>query len=85
MKEEYGSKIDTLKQKKKDAYTAHNEAWRKYEDQQAEIERIKLIKRKKDKLIREDIRRKREEEWRKQREQEAAENKEIPYRTQIGI
>jgi predicted phage tail protein len=85
MKEEYSSKIDTLKQKKKDMYNNHNEAWRKYEDQQAEIEKIKLIKRKKDKLIRDDIRRKREEEWRKQREQEAAENKEIPYLTQIEL
>jgi len=74
-----------LKQKKKELYEKQNEAWRKFEDQQVEIERIKLIRRKKDKLIREETRRKREEEWKKQKEAEIEENKEIPYRVQIEL
>ena len=43
------------------------------------------MKRKKDKLIRDNLRRKRDEERRKQREAEEAEHKEIPYLAQIGI
>jgi uncharacterized coiled-coil DUF342 family protein len=85
MKEEYRSKINALKEKRKVSYEKHNEAWRNYEEQQAEIERIKLIKRKKEKLIREEQRRKRDEEWRKQRESEQEENKEVPYRAQIEL
>lgn len=85
VKEEYRAKINALKEKRKQKYDKHNEAWRNYEEQQAEIERIKLIKRKKDKLIREEQRKKREEEWKKQREAEQEENKEIPYRAQIEL
>ena len=84
MKDEYRDRINALKQKRKDAYDRHNTNWRKHEEQQAEIEKIKFIKRKKDKLIREEARRKREEEWKKQREAEQEENKDIPYRVQIG-
>lgn len=84
MKDDYKTKIDALKQKRKEKIHQQNEAWRKYEDQQNEIERIKAMKRKKDRLIRDDLRRKRDEERRKQREAEEAEHKEIPYLPQIG-
>ena len=84
MKDEYRNQINALKQKRKDAYDRHNNNWRKFEEQQAEIERIKFIKRKKEKLLRDEARKKREEEWKKQREAEQEENKEIPYRAQIG-
>ncbi len=84
MKDEYRNQINALKQKRKDAYDRHNNNWRKHEEQQAEIERIKFIKRKKDKLIREETRKQREAEWKKQREAEQEENKEIPYRVQLG-
>ena len=84
MKEEYRNRINVLKQKKKDAYEAHKEAWRKYQDQQTEIERIKIMKRKKEKLVRDEQRRVRDEEWKKQKQQQEEDNKEIPYRAQIG-
>lgn len=85
MKDEYRDRINALKQKRKDAYDKHNSTWRKFEEQQAEIERIKFIKRKKDKLLREEARKKRDEEWKKQREAEQEEHKEIPYRAQIEL
>lgn len=85
MKEEYREKINALKKKKKEMYDHHNEAWRKYEDQQFEIEKIKIMKRKKEKLVRDEQRKAREEERRKQREAEEDEAKDIPYREQIGM
>jgi len=85
MKEEYRNQINALKQKRKDSFDKQNEAWRKYEEQQAEIEQIKFLKRKKEKLIRDEERRKREEEWKKQKESEQDETKETPYRAQIEL
>jgi hypothetical protein len=85
MKDEYRTQINNLKQKKKDSYDKHNSDWRKYEEQQAEIEQIKFIKRRKEKLLRDEAAKKRHEEWKKQKEIEAEENREIPYRAQLEL
>lgn len=85
MKEEYREKINALKKKKKEMYDHHNEAWRKYEDQQFEVEKIKIMKRKKEKLIRDEQRRARDEERRKEREAAEEESRDIPYREQIEL
>jgi chromosome segregation ATPase len=84
MKDEYRAKIDALKEKKKEHIKKHREAWTKYNDQQAEIDRIRKMQKIKERLLRDEERRKRNEEYAKLKKAQEEENREVPFLNELG-
>lgn len=85
MKDEYRSKIDACKEKRKALYAKQREAWNKYNEQQNEIDRIRKMQKIKDRLLRDVERKKRQEEWEKKKKEREEEQREIPFLSEIEL
>lgn len=85
MKDEYKAKIDAQKEKKKELIKKHREAWAKYNEQQAEIDKIRKMQKIKERLIRDEERRKRNEEYAKIKKAQEEENREVPFLGELEI
>eukprot|EP01017_Pseudomicrothorax_dubius_P004919 TRINITY_DN1111_c0_g3_i1.p1 TRINITY_DN1111_c0_g3~~TRINITY_DN1111_c0_g3_i1.p1 ORF type:complete len:550 (+),score=282.20 TRINITY_DN1111_c0_g3_i1:39-1688(+) len=89
--DEFNSQINALKDDKKRIIKEHNQAWRKYEEQQDQIKRIEWMTRVKARLQREADYKKREEERQKREEEEAkkaaeaSKNAGHPYQKELDI